>query len=479
MGIVAKQSFWNSINSYLGVALGALNTMVFFPYVFLADADFNGEIQTVLAFAAIASTLGHLGLPITITTYFPRLKESQRAQLWSLALLLISASSMALGLASLVVRFGFGLAANNIFFALIITLSMLSFELFAALSQHHKEVIFPQFLKQVFRRMIVTVALALSFFLEIGHTSFYYVLAIGYGIQVLLALRHSRRHFPTFQWRFDQIQLRPIVSYGLMVMLASAAMILVSRIDILMIRGLLGKAEVAFYNIAFFIGTVVSVPSKALFVSLRPFLAKAWADQDLPEIESIYRRSALNQMISTSLIFLLIWVNLDLAWLIIPEEYQFADAAWVVLAIALGEIIQGASGVNGIILTITDRQRFNFYTGLALIGITIATNFLFIPRFGLLGAAVASFSAMFLINLIKLIILGRDLHIWPHSKALFQVLFVGLTAFGLVSLVQAQGLALYFELPLGSGLVLICFGLLYRYSQAFDDLKGFFGRKGK
>jgi hypothetical protein len=37
MGIVAKQSIYNSLASYLGILIGAINTIVLFPNVFSAD----------------------------------------------------------------------------------------------------------------------------------------------------------------------------------------------------------------------------------------------------------------------------------------------------------------------------------------------------------------------------------------------------------------------------------------------------------
>lgn len=477
MGIVARQSFWNSLNSYLGVALGALNTMILFPYVFLNEADFTGEIQTVLAFATVVSTFGHLGFPLTITTYFPRLKEKEQGQLWSLAILLVSLAFIGLLGIGMLLAYGFGYAQNNIFYALIIILGMLSFELFAALAQHHKSVVFPQFLKHVFRRLLVSVAILASYFSWIGYDGFYLILSVGYLFQIALVAYYCRGFLPKSWKPFSFKEGKSYLQYGLMVMLASGAMVLVSRIDMLMIRGLMGKPEVAFYSIALFIGTVVSVPSKALLVSLRPFISRAWADGKLEEIQNLYRRSASTQLVVSSFLFLGIWVSLPIAWLIVPEQYQFAEANWVVLAIACGEIIQGATGANGMILTISDRQRFNFYSGLGLLVITVITNFLLIPQLGLLGAAIASLIAMTLFNFIKLWILGKELKIWPFSALFLKVIPVLFVCFGLIYIIQSANLGLALEIMLGLVLIGLSFLILYRYSTALDDFKAILNRK--
>lgn len=473
MGVVVRQSIWNSLNSYVGVALGALNTLVFFPYVFLNERSFTGEINFIMAFATVASTLGHLGLPIAIGTYFPRFKEGSKAQgqLWSFSVLALSGLSLLAVLASVLYSSFINPHAANTVQVILICIGMLGFELFAALSQHYKAVIFPQFLKHVFRRLLITGALAASYFLDIESITFYYILSSGYLLQIVLVALYSRKFLPAWQWSFAELELKEILKYGGMVMLASGAMIMVSRIDMIMIRTLLTKDEVALYNIVLFIGMVVSVPAKALVVSLRPYLTRAWADGNVLELGKIYRKSALNQMISNSLLFLLVWNFLDIAWLILPETYQFAEGAWVVFAIGLGEIIQGATGINGIILTVADRQRFNFYSGLALLVVTVLTNFLFIPAFGLMGAAFASLLAMSLINIFKVAILGKELKLWPQSKELFQVMGGFVAALALLFWVQGLGLGLVAKMGVGFLVIIGVYGGLYRFTQVFHDFK--------
>ena len=174
MGKVAKQSFFNSINSYLGVVLGAFNTMFFFPRVFIDEPEFVGEITTLLAAATVISTFAHLGFPVSLVTFFPRLNKEQQQSYWSLALFACLGASLIMLLA------GFGLYQYNSYllgpigYVLLLSISMLFFELFAALSQFSNKVVFPQFIKNTFRRIIILVALIVAALNEQNQELFFY-----------------------------------------------------------------------------------------------------------------------------------------------------------------------------------------------------------------------------------------------------------------------------------------------------------------
>lgn len=420
MGIVIKQSFLNSINSYVGIALGAFNTIFFFPFVFAEQPEFMGEIQTMLALATVISTFAHFGLPVSLVTYFPRFNEQQREAFWRFALFLAFGSSLLLALLALLWPLWGGVDFERQG-ALLVSISMLLYELFAALAQFHGSVIFSQFIKNVFRRLIVLAALITAYFSEDKQLYFYWVFAGGYLLHLALMVVSARKLWPKLRSSLSNLALREISTYGIFVMLASGAVLLVSKIDVLMIRRLLGKEEVAFYSIAFFIGSVVSVPVRSIIVSIRPILSKAYARGDWEEITSLYRKSAIAQLSLTALALLLIWANLPLLFYFQQEQYQFAGAHWVVLLIAFGEVVAGATGANGLILTVSNLQRYNFYTGLVLILLTVLGNLLLIPALGLVGAALASAIALSLFNIIKTIIVNRSFSIQPFSKSYWRV----------------------------------------------------------
>ena len=59
MGIVTKQSIYNSIASYFGIVLGAVNTIVLFPNIFSPNQF--GLTRVMMAAAILISTLCSIG----------------------------------------------------------------------------------------------------------------------------------------------------------------------------------------------------------------------------------------------------------------------------------------------------------------------------------------------------------------------------------------------------------------------------------
>ncbi|WP_421754450.1 polysaccharide biosynthesis C-terminal domain-containing protein [Croceimicrobium sp.] len=445
--------------------------MFLFPRVFIDQPEFVGEITTLLAAATVISTFAHLGFPVSLVTFFPRLRNEQQQSFWTLALFACLFSSLLLLISGLILYQFNSFWLGPIGYVLLLSVSMLFFELFAALSQHSNKVVFPQFIKNTFRRLIILTALIFAALNEQDQDLFYLILSLGYLLQLLAVILYSIPQLPGFRLQWSEINLREILTYGLLIMLASGSMLLVSRLDILMIRSFLGKAPVAFYNIAFFTGTIVSVPPKALMVSIRPYLSKAWAREDLKEVSSLYRKSALTQLAISGFIFMLIWVNLDLTLFIIPESFQFDTFAAVVLCIGISEMVNSATGSNGLILSISNRQAYNFYTGLFLIVFTLVGNLILIPSLGLLGAALGSLIALSSYNIVKLLLVHRFFRLTPFSTSFWKLLIViGLSIIGL-SIIRYSPLPLVWNLLIGNLFIVILFLILYNFTDTLDDFK--------
>ena len=475
MGIVAKQSFFNSINAYLGVGIGAFNTLILFPQVFADNPEFMGQVNTLLAVATIFSTFSHLGVPVSLVTYFPRFSALQQKQFFSLALVLNLASSILLLIGAFAYYRWGDVDGQRLAMGLLITLGMGLFEVFASLSQHYRLVIFPQFLKNVYRRIIIVIALAWTYFQGDGGEQFYVILGWGYALQLILVIGYALPKIPALSLRFDALDIKDILSYGLFIMLASGSILLVNSLDVLMISQMLGDAPVAFYRIAFFIGSVVAVPVNAILVSLRPFIAKAWADKDLNEIEKLYRKSAQAQLLITSALFLLIWINVDVALALLPLKYQDPGASMVVFLVGLTQVVAGATGANGLILTISNKQRYNFYSGLFLIVFTIVSNYILIPIYGISGAAAASMLAIGSFNFIKYYLVKRFYKISPFGPVFYRTLVYFLIVLSLIAILKYLALPMLWSLLLGNLIFMVFYGIL---SKGKMNIKGLLKNNG-
>ena len=100
-----------------------------------------------------------------------------------------------------------------------------------------------------------------------------------------------------------------------------------------MIEHYLPIENVAIYGIAVYIATVISVPQKAMHQIIHPLTADMLNNNDKKSLKNLYKRSSLTLLVVSALIFILIIVNVNQLYLLIPEEYQIST--FIVLLLSL------------------------------------------------------------------------------------------------------------------------------------------------
>ena len=198
---------------------------------------------------------------------------------------------------------------------------------------------------------------------------------------------------------------------------------IVTRLDMLMIGYLLDLEQVAFYTLAFYIGNAIAIPGRSVISISVPLISKAWENQDIKEIDMIYSKSAINQLIVSGLLFLVVWLNIDDVLSLLPEKFSYGK--WVVFYIGLAQLVNMSCGVNGAIIVNSKYYKYDLYTNLILLAITVLLNFLLIPIFGINGAAMATAFSIIFFNLIRLIIIYNKIQIQPFSlKTLLTIILL-------------------------------------------------------
>lgn len=119
-------------------------------------------------------------------------------------------------------------------------------------------------------------------------------------------------------------------------------------------------------------------------------------------------------MLVCGLVFLLIWVNIDTLYHFVPNRDVYEAGKWVVLLIGLGKLSDVLFSVNGEIIVFSRFYVFNITATLLMAITVILLNLLFIPRYGIEGAALASSLPCFSTILLNLFMLKSNLAL-THS----------------------------------------------------------------
>lgn len=439
MGIVRRQSIKNSISFYIGMAFGAINTVIIYPNVFQDSPEHFGLIQIILAYAIVVCTITTLGIPRTLLRFFPAIK--QKGQLYFLALI---GPLLGFVLASLAYYLfssylfellnASDLLKDNFFYIIILVFFIGFYDVLTSISRSFLSASTPIFINEVFLKFYSMSVLLLHWFEYVSFTSFLQIYLFGYVLKFLiLFLVQFFNNRLTISISLKDLNLKDMLTYGVYVLIGGISIMLVTRIDIMMIGSMLedgtgeGLKQVAFYTVAFFIGNAIMVPGKSIAAISIPLIAKAWQQKKIDDIQTIYTKSSINQLIIGGVFFLCIWINIDQVFLLLPEKFQAGKS--VVFYIGLSQLFNMATGLNGEIIVNSRYYRYDFFTSIFLVFLTITTNFFFIQKYqSIEGAAIATAISIFTFNCIKLILIKVKMNMHPFSlKTIYTIFFLVLT----------------------------------------------------
>ena len=419
MGIVRNQSIKNSISFYIGMAIGAINTVIIYPNVFNDHPEHFGLIQILIAYAILVSTFTTFGIPKTFVRFFPVIKE--KGQLYFLSLII-----PLLGfILSLLVYFLFKqqifellnaspLLKDNFFYIILLVFFIGFYDVLTAVSRSFLSAAAPIFINEVFLKVYSMLALLLHWFGYVDFSIFLKIYLFGYFLKfaILFLIQWKNDRF-SLAFSLNDLKLKEISSFGLFVFVGGASVMLVTRLDMMMIGSMLDLEQVAFYTVAFFIGNAIKVPGKSIAAISSPLVAKALEKQDYKETQTLYTKSSINQLIIAGVLFLCIWLNIDEIFSLLPAKFQ--GGKWVVFYISIAQLFNMITGINGTIIVNSKYYRYDLYTNVILVLTTVITNYFLILKYGIDGAAMATAISISLFNFIRLILIKVKMNMHPFS----------------------------------------------------------------
>ena len=482
MGIVQKQSIKNTIVTYLGFGFGGLNAL--FLYARILEPQYYGLVTFILASGALLMPLMAFGVHNTFVKFYSAQKEERIDGFLTLMLVLPMLVCVPLALLTAMFQDEIGtflsqknsLVKDYVWYIFLVGLAMAYFEIFFAWSRVHLKSVFGNFMKEVFARVGASVLLVLYYGNIIDLETFFIALVVIYLVRMLIMKGYAYwLRFPKLDFKFPSAT-RNIVVYSLLIILGGSAAVVLLEIDKVMINQFKALENVAYYGVAIYIATVIIVPSRAMHQITYPLTAELINKKNLFELDILYKKTSLTLFIASGLVFLLIMINLQDLYALLPEAY--AEGFYIVLLIGLAKVFDSALGNINSILYNSEYYKTILLFGVGLALLTFLLNLWLIPLLGIEGAALASFIAIFLFNLFKMIFVKLKFGLLPFTKQSFVVLGV----LGFLGILFSQ-LPFTFHPILNMvlksvALSLVYLGILYRLkisedvSAVLEKLKG-------
>lgn len=470
LGIIQRQSIQASILTYTGALLGYVNFIWLYP-IYLSPEQV-GLTRLLIAVAVLFSQFALLGTSYTLQRYFPYFNNKKEKHYGLITLLymvslggFIFFSILFYLLRHLIQDFyeqRSSLFNSHYYFTYAIALFLLVFELSFFYARSLLKTVVPTFIKEVLLRLLQTCSLFAYVIKIVDFTGFLYLFVGTYLVHYLILLLYLAFLKQLFiaPIRIAEIMpLQKLSRYTWFVYAASIAAVYTANIDVIMLGALSGLEDTAVYSVAFFIATLVIIPSRAMNQVTIPIIADAWKNNNLEKLQQLYRQTSINQLLVGGFIYLMLWLNIDWVVKILPEAYH--SVKWVFLIIGFGRLFDMATGINGEIILYSKHIRFNLLTNVLLIIVSTLSTYCLIPIYGVFGAAISIPVSYLVYNSARMMFLHWTYRIHPFtSKTVKALLLFTLMAISIALLpdefhTQIYAIVLTFPLSILYGLVVI------------------------
>ena len=421
MGIVATQSLKNLISTYVGFLIGAINTLFLYTE-FLSD-EYYGMVGYMLSLAYVVMPVMAFGVHNTLVKFYSTFKT--RVSLNSFLTLMLFLPLLLIVPITLIIYLSYSnigafLSTENpiikdyLWHTLIIAIALAYFEVFFAWAKVQMQTVFGNFMKEVFHRVGTMILLFCLDFDLINIEQFMIGLVAVYVLRMLLMKLYAFSiKFPIIVFK-KIANVSSILKYSFLIIIAGSIAITLLDVDKVMLGHYIPIQEIAYYNVAIFIAAVITVPQRAMHQTLMPLSARYLNEKNFDALNNLYKKSSLNLFIIGGFIFLLIILNINELYYLIPKE--FSQGLFIVLIVSIAKLYDAILGSNNAILFNSDYYRMVLFFGVILVLVMILLNILFIPLYGINGAALATVLAIFMYNTTKLFFVYKKFKILPFSK---------------------------------------------------------------
>ena len=449
-GVIARQSLWASVVNYTGSLVGLFTTFYLFPLVYTQSE--NGVIGLFIEMGALLAGVAQMGTGYSIWKFFPQFKNNEKghngAGFWILVIPLVGFIITALALLffkdSIMVYFGKNSSDfEQYYYWLLPFIFFFVFNnVFEIFSSSIGSIIFASFLRENVVRILLGLIGYLYYIKTLHFSQSVHLIPLIYGVMAILNFTYIIKN-TNISFRPDLHFVRQTENltsefskYTGYLFLTYLANLFVQRIDFVMISSMKGFSDTGIYRIAVNMAVLIEIPTRSILQISNPKLAEAIHRKDDNEIARLYQKTSLNQFILGCLALLLIWINIDMFFQLMPNGEKYAVGKYAVLFLGIGKLLILIQGNSSAMLTFSKKYYLSLIVNLGAVFFGIVFNNFAIPRWGLEGAAIATAFTWGISGFIIALIIWRIYKMNPLTWNILWVVVLFAALFGINSIWQ-------------------------------------------
>ena len=384
----------------MGVVIGFFVRAHFFPK-YLTEAEI-GVLALLVSYASIFSQIALLGFNHATIKYFPYFRNREDGHggfLW-IYFTVIAAGFLIFLLVYTIVG-GFLVDNDSVFgqyyyLCIPLTTGLLIF----SVMDNYNTVLYNASTGILFRefglRLLLLLALIPLIYnlINFGQFAWIYVATFS-AIAILLVAFIVWRGECHLNFRIKRVEkqmARAMASISFFGFLTGLNNVAILQVNNILIDQFYDEAQTGIYVTNFFFATLILMPSRGLNKIAPALISDAFKNNQLQSIQRIQYKSTINQQLIAILLFIGLYVNLDNIYQILPES--FAIGSWVILLTGVANVFQMSGGVSSAIIGFSNHYRYNTYLSIMQILLLIGLNILWLPIWGITGAAAATLATV-------------------------------------------------------------------------------------
>lgn len=450
LGVVIRQSLKGTVLNSIGVVLGAF-IQLFVVTQFL-QPEVVGLTKVFYEAAHLSSSFALLGVSAAGMRFFPyfRDKEKNNNGFFFYYMMIPVVGTILITLLYVLCKgpidtfFSRESPEFSDYFYLVIPLMMI-LAFWSALENYsniNMRIAFPKGIREILQRLLLLVCYLLFAKKILSLNGLMNSMVLAYGICMLMVFLYvcriapvSLKHDPSF---LTPELKRNYFKYTGFLLLSVVSVNIMAQLDMFMLSSVKGMYEAGVYTIALYIASVADMPTRSISAISTPLAADALKNGDFRKANDLYKQVSIHQLMASSLILLFIWINMDNIFQIIPKGDLYSEGKYAILFIGLSRVLYGTVNFGNIMIQFSKYYYWTLTMSVVLTVLTIFTNLLFIPMFGLSGAALATLLTCVLSYSFQQYIVQRKIHGNPFTVKTLEMLAIIALLLGLDMLIPSM-----------------------------------------
>ena len=303
-------------------------------------------------------------------------------------------------------------AAIGIPFAVLLKLSI---GVIQGMEQTVPKVLIRNVLQPVIRFGLIAVVLAVG----LGSLGIVWVYTITFIVAGLAGLYYIVTQTPAMEQVAGVRIRRELLTFSAPLMLMTTMAMILSNLDIFFISYFQSAGEVGTYNVVYPLSELLTMTLSGFSFIFMPTFSRLHSNNHYIEMCRIYQ-------VVTKWIFFLTLPGFFLFFLFpdisigVTFGWQYSEGAATLAVLSVGFFVKSVAGPNVNALTAIGETKVIMINNLIAAGVNVLLNYLLIPEYSYMGAAVATSISYTLLNVLYSFALYRQTGIHPFTEHLIK-----------------------------------------------------------